>query len=807
MMPALSVPLGTEREESRESNACSHCGQAIPNGRRDSYCCRGCRTVAQLIQASGLERYYDLRRGPGVPVGETGDAPRDRKWLESTLTRVTASASPTRVSLDLQGVHCSACVWLIESVFQREGAGATIEINPALGRAEIRLDATYPLTRFVEAVESFGYRVGPATDTPEQQASDGLLVRAGICLALAGNAMLLSAAIHLGLRTGPLYAWANDLSFGAAIIAMAIGAPVFVQSAWAGIRRGVLHLDLPIAVGMGLALAGSIHSYVTRGGSNYVDTLTAFVALMLVGRWLQTRVLERNQRELLRDPGYEGVLCRRVAEGRTELVPCSSIEARDVLLVSPGDLVPVRAVLIDAVASFSLDWIDGESRPRSFASGDEIPSGAVLLSDAAVRVRADEGFSVSEVSSLLAGTRHEPVRERSLAGIPKNIGGVYVIFVFVASAAAGLSAWLIHHDLTRALEATIAALVVTCPCAFGIAVPLAYELVQTRLRRRGVFVRRPSLFERALDVRTVVFDKTGTLTTGRLAVDEPERVLALAPELRQALYDLTARSNHPKSRAVAEVLEALCDARIDASAEVREVRGCGLETVRDGRLVRVGSPSWALADVELARELTGAQRDVVLSRDGALILALATTEQLRVEARAEIANLALSGRDIYMLSGDSPERCIEVAELLGIAGDHVLSGQTAAEKESFILAAGPSSVLMVGDGLNDARALAAAGCAGTPSIERPFTASRCDFYFVSPGIEPIAQVLRSSQRLAQVVRADLAIALVYNVFAVALCGSGLMHPWLAAILMPASSLGTIAFTVLALRDGGFRWKS
>src|SRR5690606_13100640 len=240
-----------------------------------------------------------------------------------------------------------------------------------------------------------------------------------------------------------VYEWAREISFFAAALAVVVGAPVFVRSAWVGLRRRVLHLDLPIALGMGLAFFGSAWSYATEGQANYVDTLTVFVALMLLGRFLQTRVLERNRRELLRDRGASALLTRRLGEGRAQLVTCAELEPGDVLLLSPGDLVPVDATLLDPAASFSFDWIDGESRPRAMKEGAHVPAGALLARDTAVRVEATQSFADSNVRSLLEGTRtYGEDDPRALAGLPSNIGGLYVGFVFVAAAIAATVSWL-----------------------------------------------------------------------------------------------------------------------------------------------------------------------------------------------------------------------------------------------------------------------------------------------------------------------------------------------------------------------------
>jgi P-type Cu2+ transporter len=805
----------TLRPRDGQCAKCAHCLQPIPAGRDDGYCCRGCKAVAGLLRAARLERYYDLRRGPGVPVAEMAEGPRDRKWLEPIAEKLGASEGPAHVALDLQGVHCTACVWLIETLFDRRASG-TIEINPALGRAELRIDPSFPLEEFIDDVESFGYRVSEPNGEEEHLASDALLIRAGIALALAGNGMLLSAAIHLGLDSGVVYEWAREISFFAAVIAVFVGAPVFVRSAWAGLRRGVLHLDLPIALGMGLAFFGSAWSYATEGQANYVDTLTVFVALMLLGRFLQTRVLERNRRELLRDRGVAGLLTRRVREGRAELVPCVEIEPGDVLMLSPGDLVPVDASLLDAAASFSFDWIDGESRPRAMRRDARVPSGALLASDSAVRVEAKEPFATSEVRSLLEGTSARGEDDaRDLAGLPKNIGGIYVSFVLAAAAVAAMVSWLRSDDLVLTLEIATATLVVTCPCAFGIAVPLAYEIVQSQLRRAGVFVRRSSVFQRALGIRRVVFDKTGTLTTGRLEIADAAPLRALDDRSRHQLYALAARSSHPKSRALARALEDGWALSLDPDHQVTESMGRGLTLALDESAHRLGEPSFALDDPQEAAMLASNGADLVYSVDGRRVLALETHEALRPEAARELDSLERAGLATYILSGDRASRCASIGASIGVPADRIFAEQSPEQKERFIEENDPSSVLMVGDGLNDARALARAGCSGTPSIERPFTAARCDFYFISPGLEAISRLLESSARLAKVVRADLLIALVYNTAAVSLAIAGLMRPWLAAILMPASSLGTIAFTVLSLRGraallptrGGDAWKS
>lgn len=770
--------------------SCLHCGESLPLGAVDAYCCRGCRTVATLLESQGLSRFYDLRGARGVPVAAS-DRARSLAWLEPVMAQL--GDGPTSLEFDLQGVHCAACVWLLETLFERRGVGR-IEVNPALGRARLVVDASFPLADYVRDAEALGYRFGPAEVGATESESDALLLKAGVALALAGNGMMLSAAIHLGLPAGPLHSAATHLSFACACIAMSLGGPIFFRSAYEGLRRGALHLDLPIAVGMGLAFAGSTWSYLVGLDANYVDTLTAFVALMLLGRWLKSRVLERNRRELLRDPGFEGLLVRRTRGSTTELVTAQALAVGDRVVVAPGDVVPCRGRLEDAAATFTSDWIDGESVPRELARGAEVPAGAVVAGDAAAQLTIVSPFETSLVWRLVSA--HATAREeRTLAGIPANVGALYVAFVFVASALVFGLTFARSGTLSEALELTTAALVVTCPCAFGIAVPLAYEVVQARLRRRGVFVQHPSLFDRALGLRHVVFDKTGTLTTGHLVVGDPSTLARLPEPTRATLYDLACRSSHPKSRAVARALEERGEARYDATVEVRETRGGGLSTCVSGVTYKLGSAAFTGVAGE------GCE-DLFFSRDGLVVARIALAEEVRPEVAAEVTRLEALGLTAHVASGDTDARCEVIADRLGIARERVHGGMAPEAKRALVTELSATATMMIGDGLNDAEALALAGCSGTPSIDRPFTASRCDFYFVTPGLDPVRHVVEESRRLSRVVRADLALAVLYNVVAVGLCAAGLMRPWLAALFMPGSSLATVLFTVAAL--GGKR---
>ncbi|MGE3636806.1 MAG: HAD-IC family P-type ATPase, partial [Sandaracinaceae bacterium] len=471
----------------------------------------------------------------------------------------------------------------------------------------------------------------------------------------------------------------------------------------------------------------------------------------------------------------------------------TSLERGDALLLAMGDLVPVDSTL-EAACELRLDWINGESEPRAFEAGERAPAGAFLASAVAVRARCLTGFADSALVELLT----TPERDRGDRWFDR-LGRVYVALVLLAAAGA-FGIWIVIGDLTSALSVTTAVLVVSCPCAFGIAAPLAFDLVQASLRQAGVFVRSPSLLSRMRGVRRAVFDKTGTLTTGTPRLADPSALEPLDGRARAALYDLAASSAHPKARAILAHL----DGALTPGVIVHEVTSSGLELWRDGHRYRLGRPAWASPERAFDPAI-----DLVFSEDARPLAALRTREALRPAVREELAALREAGLEVFVLSGDSGEKVAALARELGLPEDHAIGGCTSEDKASWIRAHDPDRTLFVGDGINDALAADAALVSGTPAVETPFMAARTDFYFVGSRVAPIAALFDHARRLRRVLNVILTIAVLYNAGAVTLAYLGLIEPWVAAVLMPASSIVTIAVATLGLRSARSRrstWK-
>ncbi|MEZ4268146.1 MAG: heavy metal translocating P-type ATPase metal-binding domain-containing protein [Myxococcota bacterium] len=785
---------------------CPHCGLEVAEDAASApFCCGGCRAANALLEGAGLGRYYALRQGPGLPVGD--GPPSEFGWLDELLQSARAcapdsgcaSGAAVTLHLDVQGIHCAACVWLIQTLFRRRAGGVHIALDPGLGKLSLTFDDTaFSVRDFLMEIERFGYRTAPARRGGERVADD-LLLRLGVCVAIAMNAMMLSLAFYLGLSdtSDPdRHALFGLVGFALATLSVLVGGPVFFRGAIQGLRRRVLHLDLPIALGVGLAWAGMAWSlYRGRTDAAWFDTLSVFVALMLLGRWLQRRIVERNRQMLLADPGIDGLRVRRVsADSQLTVIPAAAIHTDDTLLIAPGELLPVAARLESSEAALSLAWITGEADPQHVAKGARLPAGAHNHGGQAIYARALEPFDASSLRALMSPA----AAAGPAAGFWHRVSVVWVVGV-LAAATAGFLLWL-PTGADAALNVAVAILVVTCPCAVGLATPLAGEIAFARLARRGLFFRREGVLDRLATVRRVVFDKTGTLTRGTLRLANPAAIDALSPRDRDTLYQLVARSAHPRSRAILDAFGLATTAAsvpaphappaLDTGLLVHEVPGRGLSMVRRSHRYTLGKPPGAASP----------RSTVAFARDGVVLAELHLEEVLRHDARREVDHLRGLGIQTWIASGDDPARVAAVARTLGVAPERAIGGLNPEAKAALVRRIDAQDTLFIGDGINDGPALDAAWVSATPAIDRPSLPARCDVFVVGSGTGALAAALDVARSVRRVTHRNLAIAAAYNLGGVALAMAGVLTPLVCAIAMPASSLVVIGLTVASLRE-------
>lgn len=743
---------------------CAHCNTRFtPTEREPDYCCAGCRVVHDWIGAQGLDRFYDLK-GQRVTeaVGNRVFEPADWSWAADLQRQEEASDKVPEASLHLQGMSCVACAWLIEQRFHAQPGAGRLEVFPERGLLHLEWQpGVFSLPAFLADILRFGYQAS-LPDQPIARRSE-LSARLGICGGLAMNTMVFTLPHYLGLNpSSDLGTLCNVISLGLACLSVLIGGGYFFKRAWAALRQGILHIDQPISLGLLVATASTLAGwFLANDALFYVDFLAVFTFLMLLGRWVQERALASAQRRLV----------------RTHLLPreASSLTAGAEFSVKPGEIVPVEALLCVSPASFSLEWISGEPDPVPAEPGQIVRAGSRLISNTPRQCQARESYADSIIAGLLK--RRTSPQDPLL----QNVLRVYLAAVF-AVAIAGTCYWLLLGQPITAVQVAVSILVVSCPCALGVSVPFLNTRLSQRLESDGVFLREVSLWSRLSGVQQILFDKTGTLTLPVPRLKNPERLLALAPDAKAALHRLVATNRHPVARALHEALASPAS----LSGPVEEETGCGVlfTSEADGAVWSLGKPGW---------KSPSAPHRTALARNGQPLAEFDFEEALRPDAQQDVARLLRRVSRIGILSGDRQQNVHAIAQAVGIPAELAFGDLSPEGKATWLRANGASSTLFIGDGLNDSPALGLARCSAVAATGSALPVeANADFLFLGKGLAVLDRLFEAAAERRRVLGIVFGFAVLYNLGAVAVCWTGHMSPLLAAVLMPSSSLVTLA---------------
>jgi Cu2+-exporting ATPase len=816
------------RQAAPAAARCAHCGLPVPPamhraGDAQQFCCEGCRQVYGILHDWGFDGYYQLldrQGGRGVPAQVKGR--RFDELDDETLLAPHAVTTPRgtrQVRLYLEGVHCAACVWLVEALPRAVDGLLAVRLNLATAVAEIEWDpAQVQLSSVARALDALGYaphlRQRRDVERLRRGEDRALLIKIGVAAVCAMNLMFIHGALYAGEHQGMEPRFAGFFRLVSLLLALPVvlfSAQPFFRAAWVGLRQRVPHMDLPIAIALLAAFGYSAVTTVTGAGPVYFDSLAALVGLLLGARYLQQRAqraaLERA--ENLRGVAFVEFARRLGADGLALEVPLAALATGERVEVRAGELIPVDGAVIAGGSSVDNAVLTGESVPQPVAIGDRVHAGATNLGGRLV-VEVQATGDATRVGALLRLVDEAMSRRAPIVQLADRLSRGFVLAVLGLAVLAGALAWARGHgDPGLALQQVVALLVVTCPCALGLATPVALTVGLARAARAGIFVKNPDAIERLPRVDTLLLDKTGTLTEGRVQVaawhGEP-RVRALASALE-------AHSIHPIAQAFR---------RADAGTlhlahsvdEVQELAGQGLRGRVDGQAVAVGNQALLqrLAVQPDAAQAAQAQRvlDEGLSPlfvvvDGVVAGVAGLGDVLRADALATLQALRARGLRPRILSGDHPDVVQRVARTLGLPAADALGGLSPEDKRDLVAAevaarlnagARGGGVMMVGDGVNDAAALALADVGVAVQGGSGASVVAADVVLTRPGLQPLLELHRGSRGVLAVVHRNLGFSLVYNVVGASLALLGLVGPLLAAVLMPISSLTVIGSSVL-----------
>jgi len=710
------------------------------------------------------------------------------------LTAFLRRADDGRTSLDLlvTGARCAGCISKIEREISRLPGVESVRLNLSTGRLAVGLSsAAIDPTRVVQTLAGLGYAATPYQPGAAMQQRDREGRRLILALAVAGfgamNAMMFSVPLWAGLFDQELGPATRTLMMWLSAI---VGAPcaifagmTFFRSAWRSLRAGRANMDVPISVGVILTLAISFSETILHGRDAYFDAAVSLLFLLLIGRWLD-HVLRANARSAAGDllALQAPSACIIDSSGRERSVPLGDVEPGDLLRVRPGDRIPVDAILEDGEALLDNSLLTGESVPERVAPGQVCRAGAVNtagLLTLLARARSEDS-ALAAIARLVEAGAQSRSRYVRLAD---RAAALYVPVVHAAALLTFAGGWALGLDPREALIRAVAVLIVTCPCALGLAVPAVQIVASARLFRRGVLVKSGAALERLAEVDHVVFDKTGVLTEGRpVLIETPKSVVAMAAPLARA-------SNHPMSRAIARAA-----GQGPVAVDVVEHGGLGVEGLIDGRRARLGRAAFVGVPT-----LRSAETEMWFGFEDGPKVRLRFSDSPRPDAARAVAALKARGLTVEILSGDQAVVVEGVAHTVGIAAWR--AGLLPEEKAEAIdrLAAGGHKVLMVGDGLNDAAALARAHAAIAPGSAIEASQNAADLVLTQDALMAIVEAIDVARSARQRALENFGFAALYNAVAAPAAMLGLVNPFVAALAMSGSSL-VVTLNALRLRS-------
>ncbi|SEQ02928.1 heavy metal translocating P-type ATPase [Thalassovita taeanensis] len=695
-----------------------------------------------------------------------------------------------RIALSVPAVHCAACISTVERALAAAPGVHSARVNLTLKRASIEADPDVMPDDLIRVLDGIGYEAheldaGTLSATQTDKSGRELLMRLAVAGFASMNVMLLSVAVWSGAAdaTRDLFHW---ISAAITLPTIAFSGQPFFRNAWAALRVGRLNMDVPITLAIVLAVGTSVWETTLSGDHAYFDAALALTFFLLAGRYLdhRTRAIARSAAEEL--AALEVPRAIRLTDGTETQVPVAELSVGDLVLVRPGGRMPVDGEITHGTSEIDRSLLTGETLPVFAQPGQAVSAGEVNLTGP-LTIRASavgRDTSLHRMADLVAIAESGRSRYTSLAD---KAAQLYAPGVHILSALSFVGWWLYSGDLRMAVNIAAAVLIITCPCALGLAVPAVTTAASGRLFRKGMLIKHATALERLAQVDTVVFDKTGTLTAGTPELtnlsDHSPRDLSLALALAQA-------SSHPLSMSLTAAARAagVTPAQVD---QITEVPGYGTQAIWQGRSIRLGRAAWVGAPAS-------AETSAWLAIEDEAPRAFTFTDRLRKGAAEAVLALQNAGKEVYLISGDTSAAVEALATRLGIT--HWMAEALPADKSDRIAALSQQGkhVLMVGDGLNDTAALAAADVSISPASALDAARVASDIVLLGGDLTPIAEALDTARSATRRIRENFRIATLYNVIAVPIAVIGLATPLVAALAMSASSI-TVSLNALRLR--------
>lgn len=745
---------------------CSYCGTSTQG---ETYCCPGCESLDQNLGAH-----------PKVAGAELSYL--DQSNFKS-LYHIPQGIFDYQ--LYVEGIHCSSCVHLIEKLPSYDAAIEIARVDYAQSKLFLKVKPEFSLARTVGQLMAMGYRahyLKPSDETSRIQERENkiFLKKMAVAGACAGNIMLFVIPIYAGLE-GPwktIFEWLSFLLFLPVVL---YSGTSFYRGAWSALRLRTVNIDLPITLALWSGFVLSTLNLIRGNGFIYFDSTASFIFLILGSRYF----LKRTQQKYLSQPQFEDLLgkdrFRVVENGAEEFRTLQELKKGDVLQLEAGQISPVDGEVQSAGALVDVSVLNGEPMPRHFERGMELLAGSKVLSSR-ITLKVTEEPKDTHLMKMLRELQEGFWKKSRFVALTDRCAQVLIVTVFAI--ALGFFILYFNQDPQEAFNRSLALIVLACPCALALGSPLALSLAVKNCQARGILIRNSDALEKILKVENIFFDKTGTLTEADLKLVSSDPAL-LPDDMKSLLLGLEQRSYHPVAFALRKAWPNLNPLAV---TDLRETFGVGVSGVSDASFYEFGPLAWSEEAAVLA---------LSLKKDGHSVATLYFENPLRPEAPESLKKLALMKKNTFVLSGDSKERVDLVASQCGISLKRAFGHRTAEQKREILTEY--SRTCMIGDGTNDALALRAADVGIAVKGSTSVNLQAADICFTRGGLEPLIELFDLAQKAKRVLVRNLTFSLIYNFIGGILALTGYVNPWLAAVLMPLSSVLILWSTLWGLR--------
>ncbi len=806
---------------------CLHCKEVLTPSNIQSYdefCCAGCRFVFNAISKSGLEDFYAYRDklseelpGKGVTLKSKYVYLDDLDYQKEILNDLGEGVCS--VVFKVQGIHCGACIWLLERIaWVLDGV---VKSEPSLLNRDLKIcfrPAVTKLSEVAQLIKSFGYY--PEIMNKNQVKGfysplKGEIARLAVAVFSAMNCMMLAVSLYQGWWSGMEEQYRTYLFYVSALIAapaVFYSAVPFYRRSYHALTSGSFHLDLPISIGILLGYFLSLVSVLTGRGEVYFDSISVLIALLLGARFIQELGVLKFRKSVCTDSDVISREANVFVDGIARAVYSGKVNLGNIVFLEAGDVIPVDGILTEGNIQVDSSILTGESVPINICKGAKAFASTKVLSGSAKMLcekRQEDSFFPQTLSLI-----RSRVETGSMIGERVDHRSKYFVFFVILAGFGSFLYFYYYFGLTRGLEVALSVFVISCPCALGLSVPLALSSAFFQASRLGILFSGARPLEDLADAQSFFFDKTGTLTEGGMEVvdcifldsnitlEEEQEVLTKIRVLEDGIF-------HPVARAILGYLSEnilVMGQEFGLLSRELDERGGVLGEFSDGDILTIGSLSFIEEGSNLRKQADrysskGLTPVVVLRRDHPILL-LTLSSTLREGAKSLVKYLFNKGKDVFILSGDRKDVVFAVAKDLEIQENNCYFEKTSIEKTKITQLVGSGKKVMIGDGLNDSSALSSSDVGisvsgGVQLLQKEGNISMTNF---TP--EKVVIAIEGARSTLRAINFNLVLSLAYNLFCTSLAICGYVSPLLAAILMPISSLMVIGISLLGVKFNG-----